>query len=92
MATEEELTKMLEQLDDRKLNQFADNLRRLALFVGKQELQKALARKIAKFEKRLSAVEQWQQQPASVRKSIEGQDDESEPDKWPSLSKLFEGD
>ena len=86
---EQELTNMLERLNDKELSRFADSLRRLASLIGRRELQKILVKKIAKFEKRLARIEQWQQQPATVRKNIEGQDDENADDKWPSLGGLI---
>jgi hypothetical protein len=85
---EEQLTKMLEQLDDEELSRMADNLKRLALFAAKTELQKCLARKIAKFERSLERVEKWQQTPG-IRKSVVGQDDEGDNDLWPSLNLIL---
>jgi hypothetical protein len=85
-----DIEEQLANLSKDELDRLVDNIQRITLFLGKTELQKALARKIAKFEKSLERVEKWMQQPSSVRKSIRGQDsDGEENDKWPSLSKLF---
>jgi len=89
MWTEEQIEKQLSELTRPEVERLVSNLQKIALFVGKRELQKMLARKITRFEKRLSAIEKWQKEPASISKSITGQDDESENDLWPSLSKLI---
>jgi len=89
MLTEEQLTEMLERMDDKELERMADNLLSIAKFITKNELKKSLARKLAKFEKRLARIERWQKAPSSVRKGLVGQDDESENDLWPSLDNLI---
>jgi len=75
----------LSNMTDAELNQLADNLKRIALFVGKRELRKIFIQKIAKIDSRISALER---RFVYTRKSIVGQDENPEQAAlWPSLIK-----
>jgi len=88
MLTEEQIEEQLSNLSRDELDRLVSNIQKITLLVGKRELQKALSRKLARFEKRLAAVEKWQKKPG-IRKSVVGQDTENEADNWPSLDGLI---
>ena len=90
--TLEEIEKSLNQMSSKQLDRFADNLKKIVLFLANRELRKAVARRIADADQRITRLERkYRVGPykTSVRKSIQGQDDDGEATLWPSMTKLL---
>ena len=76
-----EIEKALENATPEQILSLVTAMKRLALLCANVELKKALCRRL---EKRLEAIECM---PVSVRKSIQGQDSNTDSEtKWPSIS------
>ncbi|HUV41868.1 MAG TPA: hypothetical protein VMW23_08790 [Sedimentisphaerales bacterium] len=72
-----------------EIDKLADNLKMIALFFAKTARKNLILSKIAKVDRRLSAVERQYKigdYETGLRKSIIAQDETEEPKKWPSLS------
>jgi len=84
LSKTEEIEETLSEMTVPELNDLVSKIKMLTIFIGRQEIQKMLARKIAQLDERITVVERF---PLGIKKSITAQDEQDGDDKkWPSIN------